>query len=451
LFLLNSSCQESFLKIVLGVPWFLPTSIGGTEVYVAGLAEELQTLGIECVVAVPSTDGKATTSTYRNIRTFHYPGPWLDAPTQSFLDSASADGFRDWLSSERPDVYHQHDWSPNCGLTHLQAAKGLGIPTFITIHLPKLLCIRGTMIYEGISQCDGRIIEQRCAKCFMQARGVPIKLGAALAKVPTGVATKLSHIPGLDRIFAGKLRASKSANGLKSLVDAADCIVTVSQWMRTALLLNGVPEGKTFFIKSGVDPEIAAAACSAQRPSSGPKLRIGFLGRWNEAKGLHVLLAALERLPKALQISLKILGMGGEDKAGIAYREKMEKAVAGHPQYQILSNQPRTAVNEFYENIDILAVPSQWLENAPLVVFEANAWKVPVVGSDLGGIREMVRHQVDGLLVPHDHVDAWAEALRQVAQDPTILQRFRENIGPARTMRDTAHDMVDLYRRRVNL
>ena len=431
------------------MPWFQPTSMGGTEVYVSGLAEELRLLGIECVIAAPSTDGKATTSTYRSTPIFYYPGPWQDAPTRSVLDSGNADRFRDWLSSERPDVYHQHDWSPNCGLTHLRAAKGLGIPTFMTVHLAKLVCITRQMICEGKSQCDGEIIEQRCARCFMKSRGIPAPLAAAMAQIPSAVSSSFEAVPGLGRALSGGLRAKRALAGIGQVAETVDGIVTVCDWLRSALLINDVPEEKVTFVRSGVDPEIAAVDAPPKQHSD--VLRIGFIGRWLEPKGLNVLIAALEELPKEIRFHLKVIGVAGTNKLDIAYRDRIEKLVAGRSQYEFVSSQPRAAINEFYQNIDVLAVPSQLLETGPLVVLEANAWKVPVIGSDLGGIRELVQHQVNGLLVPHDDVGAWTGALRKLAQDPTILQRFRENIGPVRTMRDTAREMADLYRRQVNL
>lgn len=436
------------MKIVLGIPWFSPTSMGGTEVYVSGLAEELRHLGIDCVIAAPSADGKARTSKYRNTRIFHYPGPWEDAPTRSVLDCSNADLFRDWLSSERPDVYHQHDWSPNCGLTHLRAAKGLGIPTFLTVHLAKLVCITRLMIREGTSQCDGEIIEQRCARCFMKSRGIPASVAASLAQIPSAISANFETFPVVGRVLAGGLRAKRALAGIGQVAETVDGVVTVCDWLRSALLINGVPQNKVSFVRSGVDPEIAAVAVPPRRHSG--VLRIGFIGRWLEPKGLHVLIEALEQLPKEVRFHLKVVGVAGTNKVDIAYRDRIEKLVAGNSQYEFVANQPRAAMNEFYQNIDVLAVPSQLLETGPLVVLEANAWKVPVIGSDLGGIRELVRHQANGLLVPHDDVGAWTAALRQLAQDPALLQRFRENIGPVRTMRDTAREMANLYGRQVD-
>src|SRR5262249_49462193 len=127
---------------------------------------------------------------------------------------------------------------------------------------------------------------------------------------------------------------------------------------------------------------LLAAARKERRRCSGP-LRIGFLGRWNFAKGLHILVAALQRLPPTMY-TLRVLA-AGVDAESVVYRQKIEKMVAGQPQFQLFSNKPRSAVSEFFQDIDVLAVPSQWLENAPLVVLEANAWRVPVVGSSLGG------------------------------------------------------------------
>lgn len=434
------------MKIVLGVPWFLPESIGGTEVYVAGLAEELQSQGVECVVVLPGKDDIPVTSTYRNIRTIRYPSRQPPGPPRDVLASAPADGaFRELLAREQPDIYHQHDWSVNCGLNHLRVAKELHIPTLFTVHLPKLICIRTTMLLDGKSQCDGRIDGQRCAQCFMQSRGVPRGVAGLVAKLPDSVSADLARVPAIGRVLSARRQAERALAGLKSIADNVDCIVTVCQWLREALLTNGIPERQIRFVKSGVARDFAASVKSAAKePSS--ILRIGFIGRWNEAKGLHVLIAALQRLPKTIEFRLTALAAGGTDKATIPYRAQMEKMIAGRPQYQLLSDQPRDAVNRFFESIDILAVPSQWLENAPLVVLEANAWRVPVVGSDLGGIREMVRHQVDGLLVPHDDIEAWTEALRRLAQEPALVQKLRSGISSVHTMTDTARDMIELYR-----
>jgi glycosyltransferase involved in cell wall biosynthesis len=70
-----------------------------------------------------------------------------------------------------------------------------------------------------------------------------------------------------------------------------------------------------------------------------------------------------------------------------------------------------------YSAADVIAVPSQQ-ENFPLTVLEALACGVPVVGSAVGGISEIVRDGVTGLLVPPDDVSALATALDELLQSP---------------------------------
>jgi glycosyltransferase involved in cell wall biosynthesis len=104
-------------------------------------------------------------------------------------------------------------------------------------------------------------------------------------------------------------------------------------------------------------------------------------------------------------------------------------------------------VDTFLTGIDALVVPSQLLETGPIVVLEAFAAGTPVIGSDLGGIKELIRHDSDGLLIPYDEVSAWTASMLRLATDCALLDRLREGIGPVRTMSDVGRDMMDLYRK----
>ena len=74
---------------------------------------------------------------------------------------------------------------------------------------------------------------------------------------------------------------------------------------------------------------------------------------------------------------------------------------------------------------DVMLVPSQVVETGPLVVLDAHAAGVPVIGSALGGIADRVLDDVNGQLVPHGSVAAWTAAVRRVARDRSILDRWR--------------------------
>ncbi len=81
------------------------------------------------------------------------------------------------------------------------------------------------------------------------------------------------------------------------------------------------------------------------------------------------------------------------------------------------------------QRYDVLAVPSQWLETGPLVVMEAFAAGVPVLGSNLGGIGELVTSGVDGLLVEPASIVAWRTALEALCRDRELLSGFAKEWG----------------------
>jgi glycosyltransferase involved in cell wall biosynthesis len=62
-----------------------------------------------------------------------------------------------------------------------------------------------------------------------------------------------------------------------------------------------------------------------------------------------------------------------------------------------------------------------------------------------GGIAELVRDGVDGLLVPDD-IAAWASALERLSGDRALVSRLRSNVRPVRPAGDVASDMLSMYR-----
>ena len=94
---------------------------------------------------------------------------------------------------------------------------------------------------------------------------------------------------------------------------------------------------------------------------------------------------------------------------------------------------------------DLIAVPSRLLETGPLVVLEAFAAGVPVLGSNLGGIAELVRDGVDGILVAPNDAAAWAAAIGRLVEDRNAIDALRCRIAPPRTMDAAASDMAALY------
>ena len=79
---------------------------------------------------------------------------------------------------------------------------------------------------------------------------------------------------------------------------------------------------------------------------------------------------------------------------------------------------PTGELHELVRSACVSVIPSRWYENQPLAVLESFACAVPVVGTDLGGIPELIDPGIDGDLVPANDPDALAEALAPFLEAP---------------------------------
>jgi glycosyltransferase involved in cell wall biosynthesis len=351
--------------------------------------------------------------------------------------------FEDWLRKQQADVYHQHSWTSACGLWHLKAAKRLGLKTVVTIHVPGIICLRGTMLHEGRTACDGEIWPQRCAACWLESKGLSVSAAARLSALPQGLAP-LARLPRVGPALAAKALAANHKKQLLEMAAAADRIVAVCDWLHDALIANGVPPAKLVLNRQGVGQWTQIVP--VQRSDKSVEVfRLGFLGRYDPLKGLHVLVDAFKRVSENVPVELDICAVGTNNEA-LKYHDVIIRSAASDRRIRIRPSIPHAEVGAFLASVDALAVPSQCLETGPLVVLEAFAAGTPVIGSDLGGIKELVSHERNGLLVPHDDVNAWASTLGRLATDRMLLQRLRQGIFPVRTMVDVARDMAAVYR-----
>ena len=158
--------------------------------------------------------------------------------------------------------------------------------------------------------------------------------------------------------------------------------------------------------------------------------------------GMHLPLAAMAA-HRDLRVSIDIYG---SVQANNAYVMDFCRRVAADSRVRVLPPVRPDEVPRVVAGYDVMLVPSQVLETGPLVVLEAQASGVPVIGSKLGGIAERVRDGVDGRLVNAGSVDAWASALREVSSDPALIPRWRAAIAAPRSLADVVLQMIDVYR-----
>lgn len=439
---------------VLQIPFtYHPDPVGGTEVYVEALAQRLRAHGVESVVAAPGQGNEVTMHGGMRIRRYALSETVGDLrELYGEGDGTAASNFEEVLDSEKPELVHLHAQTRGVSLRMLRAARRRRIPVVYTYHTPTATCQRGTLLHWGTKACEGVMHARDCTACALHGNGLPRPAAALLATLPEVV----SALPGRAGLSGGMWTAVRMRELValrqrcaRAFLTEADHVVAVCEWVRNVLLRNGVPPEKITLSRQGLCQEDAANSESGKRKAesgTAPR-RIAFLGRLDPTKGVDVLVRAVRAVPE-LHLSLDVYGIA-QGTAGEGYAAALRKLAEGDARITFLPPVPASQVVQTLRGYDLLAVPSQWLETGPMVVLESFAAGVPVLGSRLGGIAELVQDGVDGVLVEPASVTAWTAALRTLATEPDRHARLRAGIRPPRTMTTVAAEMAVLYRNLV--
>jgi glycosyltransferase involved in cell wall biosynthesis len=434
---------------IIHVPFtFAPDPIGGTEVYVDSLARDLRELGIDAIVAAPGETSR--TYTLDGLRVRRYAGVKTVTDVSQLYgsgDTVAASEFAKLLDEERPDLLHLHAFTSAVSLQLIRQAKRRSIPVVFTYHTPTVTCARGTLLLWGKDICDGKLEVRRCAACNLDGRGMYRPVAEWIAKLPPVVVRSLTG-HGLQGDIWTALRMSELISMchdvFRAMASEVDHIIAVCNWVKQLLLLNNIPDTKVSVSRHGVrrTTDQQPHLIHSRTGESSDETRIAFLGRLDPTKGVHVLVEALARNP-GLKIKLDIYGVV-QSAANAAYLKKITKLAGADPRISIHKPIRSHEVISRLRHYDFLAVPSQWLETGPLVALEAFAAGIPVIGWDVGGVAEIVRDGIDGLLI--ERSSDWSEVLSRIAQDPKLRARLKAGVRPPRTSMEVARDMLALYK-----
>ena len=184
-----------------------------------------------------------------------------------------------------------------------------------------------------------------------------------------------------------------------------------SAYLRKLVLSWGIPPERVSVLPNPVPIELP----EGDRPRNGRTL--AFAGRLTAQKSLG---RALEAVAGAEGVRLVIAGEG-PDRAPLEERAR-ELGIADRVEF--LGAQPRSSVVELFRSADASILSSSW-ENFPHTVVEALAVGTPVLAMDAGGVGEVVKDGVNGLLVPAGDPSALAAAVRRYFADDELRARLR--------------------------
>lgn len=238
------------MKIVQAVGWYFPESLGGTEVYVAGLCRRLRDAGHEVLVAAPDpAHAEERMYEHEGVPVYRYPIP--SAPTrdeaQGTVPVRGAERFHRWLVAQRADIFHAHTFVTGLGLAELKVAKSAGARVVVTTHSASLgwICQRGTMMRGGERLCDGLCRPAKCAACVLQAGGVGWPLAGILAAIPPAILRAARQLPGrLATALSMSDLIARNQIMQREMLATVDRFVLLTEWALEAAAANGAPRGK---------------------------------------------------------------------------------------------------------------------------------------------------------------------------------------------------------------
>ncbi len=174
--------------------------------------------------------------------------------------------------------------------------------------------------------------------------------------------------------------------------------------------------GEYTIIPNGVD--IEAAPLGPKAPSD--ELRLLFVGRAEERKGLPVLLAAFQALVEHVPSRLTVVGADPEEIS----RRVSDPDLMHH--IDVLGKVSDSILWRQLGEADLLCAPSLAGESFGMVLIEAMAAGTGVVASAIAGYSDVVTNGVDGILVPPADPQALAEELQLLAHEPERIRAMGE-------------------------
>lgn len=288
------------------------------------------------------------------------------------------------FSSERPDVVHFHNTFPLISPSAYYAARSRSIPIVQTLHNYRHLCPQGMLFREG----------SPCELCL----------------------TKSIAWPGIRHACYRDSRLATGGIAMRNFLHywfstwhrQVDLYIALSEFSREKFIQGGLPSDKIMVKPNFVN--------SPQDAGEGKGNFALFVGRLSHEKGVQTLFDAWKILQK--RIPLKIVGDGPLFDRGMEYSVQ-------NTAVEMLGRKDQRSVFSLMKDATVLIFPSLCYENMPLVILEAYSMGLPVIGSRLGSMISLIKHQTTGLhFCPNDAGDL-ARQVNWIFTNPHEVQRLR--------------------------
>ena len=352
------------------------------------------------------------------------------------------------LEQEKPDVVHIHDLKTfSASIIDLIAARG--IPAIKTAYHYWDICSQGNLLYRGEQKCLNFEDGKKCVGCLeghdeeYSPPFMPLVWDSVTITPFYPLAKRLWLLSRLLRSKMGRLRP-----GVKKLPFPSQSYryrrdFFIQRLNKLSFILCPGVMGQ-IFVNYGVAKKriypILTNAARLEKISSKPlrhemfPIIFGFFGGSDRRKGIHLLLDAFQSLDK--------------ERAKVLIYGMINSPLPRHDGIEIRGQFKDSDFNEVLAEIDVGVVPSL-SDPCPAIISEFLKARIPIIGSDVDGIPELLKQGEYGMLCKSNDADDLALKMNRFVREPSLIRKIQERIAPPKTMEEHASEISSIYERLI--
>lgn len=337
-------------------------------------------------------------------------------PMREISNPESEEVFHRTLAEIQPDMVHFHGLTGLCA-SLMPIAREYGVPTVVSMHDYWLMCPRRDLLDRSGQVCSDAGSGAKCGEC--------------VECMPTCESAQT---------YADRYES------MTGWLSEADMVVAESDFMHRFLLTHGIPESRITDIRPAAKTAEALWAWRHRSHDAGGPLVFGYIGAISRSKGPHLLVEAasmLSDLREGFRISIQ--GAIADPDYAREIEEQVLKLQYDLPGVGLANDYEPGMLHRILSEMDVCVVPTLWPDSAPRTAMEALGARVPVIGSMVGGIPDLVEHGVNGLLFERGNAESLALQMRCIIEHQAMPRHLRVRITAPRPMAVHAGEISAVY------
>lgn len=288
------------------------------------------------------------------------------------------------LDEFKPDVVHLNNFQRQLSASIIKPIKKRNIPIVFTAHDVQAICPAITMMDNDKNPCE-LCMKGKYINCIKKSCNKGSKLKSALGAIE-------GYYYRNHKIYTDKI----------------NYIITPSEFYRTKFIEDGINPNKIQAIHNSIEMN----DYNVKTQDDGYAL---YFGRLSKEKGILNLINAFAKCNKG---NLYIAGEGPE-------KENIEKIIKENnleDRVKLLGFLNKEQMTDATRKCKFVVVPSIWYENCPYSVLETLAIGKPIIGSNMGGIPELVIDNENGFI--YNTVDELTEKMNTLFENKELVNQF---------------------------